>query len=97
MRADSVITTPIKGGVRFEVRRGDCRAKFDLHLDHVNWVSISSPGEGWLDDAHKLAREVFPEYGVKYLIAQGGTPEADAALRRRGWEETERGRLRLEV
>lgn len=98
MDADAVTVADIEGGKRYEVTRGACRAKFDLYDEHVNWVSLTSPGkQGWARDAHKMARELFPQLGVKYLIASPAGPEAAALLKAHGdWRDTPQG-LRWEL
>jgi hypothetical protein len=98
MRADSVTTTPIPEGIRYEVIRGECRAKFDLYEDHVHWVSLTSPGnEYWVGAAHDMAQDLFPKLGVEYLVASAGSPEAEQILKAHGqWEDaTYRGKPKL--
>lgn len=91
--ADKVTVTPIPGGERYEVTRGECRAKFDLHGDHVNWVALTSPGEqGWVLAAHNMVREVFPEHGIKYLTCSAADDQAEQVLRAHGqWQSNGRG------
>lgn len=96
LRAD-VTVTEIRDGYRYEATRGECRAKFDLQGDRINWVSIQSPGgEGWLDDAFTFAREVAPKHGVKFLVADPGTDRARAALESRGFKPSG-ATLRMDV
>lgn len=81
-----VTAVPIEGGTRFYVTRGECSAKFDLVGDTINWVSLQSPGEGWLDDAVEFVTTVAPEYGVRQVKAEQQGPRSGDTLRRRGFE-----------
>lgn len=100
LAADSVSVDPIDGGVRVEAVRGTQRAKLDVYPDHVNWVTLQSTGarSKWMRDAHRMAREYLPTLGVKYLMADPGTPEARATLKRYGdWKDTDNARMRWEL
>jgi hypothetical protein len=92
-----VSSVAIEGGRRFYLERGDCSAKFDLYKDHINWVSISSPGgEGWLGDAVKFVKTVAPKHNVKYVLANPATDDARGALEHFGFKR-DGNKLRLKV